>query len=429
MYEAILVGFLLVVIATGKIGNIGTYLYNAANSHLLYTISAFIAFSTVFDKTGIIRDMIDIIVALVGRFSGGAGYVALLSSTVMGTLSGTGPGNAAAVGVITIPAMKKSGFSPELAATIEMAASSLGPVIPPSGTIIIGFNILNSVFPGQYTFSHFWVFSWVIAFWFIFQRFITLYFLIKHYKVKPVPKEDRLSVKEAMSKGWKTLLLPVVIFVPLMLDAMLTGGFITSRLGSAGASSFTAILLAVVPSIAVIFVLVLYRQKGNKITFGRFADMVGDSMSSVAPVIVMAFVGFAISELFTDAGIVDGIAASLAGFNIPLWFVAIVVPLFFTLLGMFMEVTSLVLMFGAIFITVAASAGIDPMLATVMVNIMSCAMGHMTPPFALCFYVCMGIAESDFKKTTKLSIVWCVTQYILTVLIFFGVVPMFGMLG
>jgi len=63
-----------------------------------------------------------------------------------------------------------------------------------------------------------------------------------------------------------------------------------------------------------------------------------------------------------------------------------------------------------------------------MVNVMTCAMGHMTPPFALCFYVCMGIAESDFKKTTKLTLVWCVGQFILTVLILYGLVPMFGML-
>ena len=46
--------------------------------------------------------------AAVGRFSGGAGYVALAASAAMGALSGTGPSNAAAVGVITIPTMKRA---------------------------------------------------------------------------------------------------------------------------------------------------------------------------------------------------------------------------------------------------------------------------------------------------------------------------------
>ncbi len=428
MYEAILAGFLLVVVITGNIANIGGYLLRAANSHLLYTIAAFIVFGSVFEKSGIINDMIDIIVALVGRFSGGAGYVSLVASSAMGALSGTGPGNAAAVGPIVIPAMIKTGFSPELAATIEMAVSALGPVIPPSGSIFIMYGILNTVNPGKYTFSSFWLLSWVVAFWFLAQRFITLFVLIKHYKVQPVPEEDRLPLKQALKKGWRSLLLPLVIFVPLFLDAMYSDSFITSRLGSAGASAFSAILLAVVPSTSIIYVLWLRKQKGAALPPGEVIGMVGQSMGSVAPVIIMAFVGFAIGELFEGAGIVAGIAASLEGVHIPLWFIAVVVPLFFTVLGMFLEGTAIIMIFGGIFITVASAAGVHPMLSASMVNAMSYAMGHMTPPFALCFFICMGIAKSDFKKTTQITLVWCLTQYILTILIFFGVLPMFGAL-
>ena len=53
----------------------------------------------------------------------------------------------------------------------------------------------------------------------------------------------------------------------------------------------------------------------------------------------------------------------------------------------------------------------------------------MTPPFALCLFVCMGIAESDYQKTVKLTIVWCVGQYILTVAMLMGWIPMFGLLS
>lgn len=428
MYEVILAAFVILAIATGNFLHIPTYLADAANTYSLYTITAFMCFSLVFEKTGIVTDMLNIIIALVGRFSGGAGYVALIASAAMGALSGTGPGNAAAIGVITIPSMKKTGYPSELAATVEMAASSLGPVIPPSGAIVVLFAALDAFRPNTYTFSQFWLFAWIISFWFLLHRFITLFFLVRKYDVKPIPKEERMSISEAFRAGWKALLLPVVIFVPFLVDALFNESFVRARLGEAGAAASANILLTTIPSIAVAFVVVLYAIKGNKVSFHKLVDCMKEGIASISPVIIMAFAGFCITELFNDIGVAESISAFVADKQVPMWFAAIICPLIFTVLGMFMEVTSLFVLLGPVYTALAAAAGIHPMLAAMMVNPMTCAMGHMTPPFALCFYVCMGIAQSDFKETTKLSIIWCVGQYILTVLILYGVIPMFGIL-
>ena len=428
MYEVILAAFVILAIATGNLLNIPTYLAHAANTYSLYTITAFMCFSLVFEKTGIVTDMLNIIISLVGRFSGGAGYVALIASAAMGALSGTGPGNAAAIGVITIPAMKKTGYPSELAATVEMAASSLGPVIPPSGAIVVLFAALDAFAPNTYTFSQFWLFAWIISFWFLLHRFITLFFLVRKYDVKPIPKEERLPIAEALKQGWKALLLPVVIFVPFLVDAFCNDSFVRARLGEAGAAASANILLTTIPSIAAAFVVVLYALKGNKPTFRKLVGCMEEGIAGIAPVIIMAFAGFCITELFNDIGVAESISTFVADKQVPMWFAAIICPLIFTVLGMFMEVTSLFVLLGPVYTALAAAAGINPMLAAMMVNPMTCAMGHMTPPFALCFYVCMGIAHSDFKETTKLSIIWCTGQYILTVLILYGFVPMFGIL-
>lgn len=428
MYEVILAAFVILAIATGNLLHIPTYLAHAANTYSLYTITAFMCFSLIFEKTGIVTDMLNIIISQVGRFSGGAGYVALIASAAMGALSGTGPGNAAAIGVITIPAMKKTGYPSELAATVEMAASSLGPVIPPSGAIVVLFAALDAFAPNTYTFSQFWLFAWIISFWFLLHRFITLFFLVRKYDVKPIPKEDRLPIAEALKQGWKALLLPVVIFVPFLVDAFCNDSFVRARLGEAGAAASANILLTTIPSIAAAFVVVLYALKGNKPTFRKLVGCMEDGIAGIAPVIIMAFAGFCITELFNDIGVAESISAFVADKQVPMWFAAIICPLIFTVLGMFMEVTSLFVLLGPVYTALAAAAGINPMLAAMMVNPMTCAMGHMTPPFALCFYVCMGIAHSDFKETTKLSVIWCIGQYILTVLILYGFVPMFGIL-
>ena len=82
-------------------------------------MTAFVAMSIVLTKTKIIDSCVAVILSVLGRISGGAGYVSIIASAFMGALSGSGPGNVMATGSITIPAMKKSGFPPELAANVE----------------------------------------------------------------------------------------------------------------------------------------------------------------------------------------------------------------------------------------------------------------------------------------------------------------------
>lgn len=427
MYEAVATAFLLLCVITGNIQNFFTYLLSAADTYLLFSIAAFIVFSLIFEKTGVIDGLINIIIAIVGRFTGGAGYVALVTSAVMGTLCGSAPGTAAAVGVTAIPAMKRTGFSPELAAAVESTASCLGPIIPPAGAITALFASLEALYPGRFSFSEFWLFAWAISFWFLLQRFVTLFVIIKKEKVRPIPREDRLPVSKALREGRKSLVVPLVIFLPFLVDALFKDSFVAARLGSA-ASEFTNILLTVIPSVASCFALAIYWRSGKRFGLRDYFAMLRDNVSGIAPIIVMAFMGFAITELFNDVGISQQISSSLENVALPLWFVAVVVPLIFTVLGMFIEPFSLIIMFGSIFISMAAAVGIHPMLAAMAFNAMTCGLAPMTPPFALSQFVCMGIAEADFRKTSMKVIVWVVGHYSLIVLCLFGLVPMFGTL-
>lgn len=428
MYEAVFGAFIFLCIIAGKVTHVFDYMLTAANTYLLFSIAAFTVFSLIFEKTGIIDGLIDIITALVGRFSGGSGYVALLSSGVMGSLCGSAPGTAAAIGVTTIPAMKKSGFSPELAAAIESAASCLGPIIPPAGAITALYASIEVLYPGKYSFSQLWILAWAVSFWFILQRFLTLYFAIRKHHIKPVPKEERLSLRAAFRRGWTSLIVPLVIFVPFLIDALLKDSFITPRLGAYG-TGFTNILLTVIPSISAVVAVVLYKSSGKRFGINDCIELIGKNISGVAPIIVMAFGGFAITELFNDLGVAEQISASIAQQHFPLWFVAIVVPLIFAVLGMFIEPFSLIVMFGGIFIAMADGVGINPLLAAMMFDAMTCGLAPMTPPFALSQFVCMGIAESDFKLTSQRAIPWAISHYVLIVLCLFGIIPMFGALG
>src|SRR5699024_454238 len=197
IYEAMFIGYIVMVIVIGKYDKLVEFLIKPSTNTLFYAIVAFLSLAFIFSKTNVLEDIINFLLALVGRFRGGAGYVSLLSSTFMAALSGPSPGNVAATGVFTIPAMIHTNFPRALAATVEMSASSLGPMIPPSGTILLAFSILDQMYPETYTLAQFWMAVWGIAIWFIIQRVATLYILCLKYKVSPVPKDEIPKVSEA----------------------------------------------------------------------------------------------------------------------------------------------------------------------------------------------------------------------------------------
>ena len=111
LYEAMLIAFLVLLTITGTWGNIGIYIWDALQESTLYVIFAFIISAALLSKTSVIDDCIAIILSIFGRFRGGAGFVAVIGSSYMGSLSGSGPGNVATTGVFTIPAMIRSGFA------------------------------------------------------------------------------------------------------------------------------------------------------------------------------------------------------------------------------------------------------------------------------------------------------------------------------
>ncbi len=91
----------------------------------------FMLFAAFLMKSGAGDFIVDLSKALTSRFRGGAGHVAVFSSALMGTISGSAVANTVSTGSITIPMMIKNGFKPIFAAAVETAASTGGQIMPP----------------------------------------------------------------------------------------------------------------------------------------------------------------------------------------------------------------------------------------------------------------------------------------------------------
>ncbi len=423
IYESMFYGYVLMVILTGEYKNFFTYIFKTSTDTLFYSIIGFLVLAKILDATHAVDSIVNIIVSLFGRLRGGAGYTAVIASTFMGALSGSGAGNVATTGVFTIPAMKKSGFPAHLAANVESASSTMGNMIPPAGVILTALACYNEFSGAEMSQSTFWIAMWGVAIWFILQRIVTLYVFCRYYKVKPMDKSDLPPIKETLKKGWKNLLLPVIILLPFVLDYFFKATFFTERLGK-GASNLSSSLLLFTPGIAAVYALLVNNK--NVIKPKELVKTVKNSVSGIVPVGATIFFAYCISNLFAATNVGTKIGEYLMNLNLPFVALAFIIPLFTAFLGMVLPGSAQTKIFGTTIIAVIAAAGGNPLIAAVMLPVITGAMEGMTPPLALCMYTAMGIADSKMKETTLNCLIWIGLHYLLAVVCLLGLLPILG---
>ena len=428
LYECMLAAFIVLVAITGTWSKVGSYIWDALQEPSLYVIFVFVISASLLSKTTIIDDCIAIILSVFGRFRGGAGFVAIIGSAYMGSLSGSGPGNVATTGVFTIPAMIRSGFPPHLAANVEAHASTMGNMIPPAGMIGIAFAALDTLYPDTYTMPQYWLLLWGIAIWFILQRVVMLYFMCRYYKVEPMKKEDIPSFRKAVKHGWKAVFLPIIVFAPFFVTSKFDA-FFAARLG-AGASSLNSSLLLFIPSLIVICgVLLSKKEIQKKMTLQFMSEQIQNGMLKVVPTAALVLFAYFVSNVFEDLKVEAAIGEYLAQMNMSRTALCLLLPLFTAILGMLLPGSTQVKIFGGIIISLLAGVGTNPMLAAAMLPCICGAMHGVTPPYCACVYTGMGIAQSELKPTLINCMIWIVAHYALSVVILLELLPIWGLIG
>lgn len=430
VYEAVLLAFVVLLAVTGTWSNVLTYINTGLSTSLLYSMVAFVSMSIILTKTKIVDSCIAVILSLIGRIRGGAGYTAVIASAFMGALSGSGPGNVMATGALTIPAMKRTGFPAELAANIESNSSYLGNMIPPSSNIVAAMAAFTTFASGagiaDVSQGKFWIVLWCISMWFIVHRLIMIWAFCRYYKVQPMSKEDLPKLKETLKAGWQAMLLPVIILLPFVLDAVFADNFFVTRLGADGAKYLSKSVLLFVAGISSLYACLIVKDKSS-ITPNKIAKMFAGGVKSIAPAIGVCVFGYMIGALFEDLGVAESLGKTMAMWNFGKFGMVLAICAITCVLGMVVPGSSQVVIFGPVFITLLANVGVNPLVAAAMLPCICGVMCGITPPLGLGMYAGMTIAESDFSKTFKNNLWWVATQFIMQVIILMGWLPIFGL--
>lgn len=429
VYEAVLLAFIILLIVTGTWGNALVYIDEGLSTSLLYSMVAFVSMSILLTKTKIVDSCIAIILSLIGRIRGGAGYTAVIASAFMGALSGSGPGNVMATGTLTIPAMKRTGFPPELAANIESNASYMGNMIPPSSNIVAAMAAFTTFATGagiaEVSQGQFWIILWGIALWFVAQRMIMVWGFCKYYKVKPMSKDELPDLKETLRVGWQAMFLPVIILLPFILDAVFADNFFVARLGADGAKYLSKSVLLFTAGIASIYTCLIAKDK-SIVTPKNIAKMFANGVKTISPAIGVCVFGYMIGAMFEDLGVAEALGEVMATWNFSKFGMVLAICAITCVMGMVVPGSSQVVIFGPVFITLLSNVGVNPLIAAAMLPCICGVMCGITPPLGLGMYAGMTIAESDFSKTFKNNLWWVAAQFILQVVILMGWLPILG---
>lgn len=234
------------------------------------------------------------------------------------------------------------------------------------------------------------------------------------------------SLRETFKAGWQGLLLPVVILLPFVLDYLFKDTFFTERLGAAGAKYFSSSLLLFIPGVAAIFSVLITKDK-KTVTPNKIAKMFAGAVKSISPAVGVCVIGYMIGSLFADLNVAKDMQAFILDVNFGKFGLVVFICVLTCFLGMVVPGSSLVVIFGPVFVTALASVGVDPILAAAMLPCICGVMCGITPPLGLGMYAGMSLAESDFGKTFKNNLWWVAAQFSMEVIVLMGWLPIIGL--
>ena len=343
-------------------------MFAGVNNFSYLALPLFILAGNIMGEGGLTKRLMSLADAIVGRFSGGLGMTAVVTSAFFGAVSGSTVATTYAVGSVVVPRMKEQKYSNSFIASIIGPAGVLGLIIPPSITMVI-LGITANISIGKLFIAGF-------------LPGILLTIVLCIY-VSFMSKRKGYGVVEQKNLTNQSLLkVSLEAFFPLLAPIFILGG-IFSGLVTATEAAVIAVVYGFILS-------AFYKE----LTYNKFKEIMVKSATTSATILII----ISIASVFTYVLTVNHIPEMISKFFLqfattPLQFL-LVVSLILFILGTLTEVTSLIILLSPIFMPIALQYGIDP-IHFGMVLVMNFALANITPPVGLSLIAGCSITDRE----------------------------------
>lgn len=348
-------------------------MYNSVNNFSLLAVPLFMLLAQLMDKGGITDRLFKISDAFVGHIRGGLGHVNVFISLLFGHLSGSAQADAAGIGSMLIPAMKKSGYDAGFSVAITACSSTLGVIIPPSVLLVV-YGAMSGASIGALFIAGF-VPGFLIA---IAQMIYTYVLAIKYNW----PRGEKYTWKQrgqALSGAIPVILLPVVI------------------LGGTSSGLFTATESAAIACLyAVVLMFMIYRNYDPKEIPAILVHTASEFSLSMFAVASAGITGWLIAYLNAPQMIADWIlhiTQSYLG-------VYLLLILFLLFIGTFLSPITAIIIFLPIIQQLGHAVHINDIHLGLIV-VLTLSLGMVTPPYGSCLMITAQLGEITIPQAFK----------------------------
>jgi TRAP transporter 4TM/12TM fusion protein len=337
-------------------------------------IGLFILFGTLLQETGGGQFFLDLAISLTGRYTGGPAKAAIISSALMGTMSGAATANVVTTGSFTIPLMKNVGYKPEFAGAVEAASSSGGQLMPP----IMGVSaFLIATFLGV-PYLEVIKSATIPAFLYFFSIFMMVHFRSRREGLRPIGLASIPKTCDVLkARGY--LLVPLLAIV-----LMLVQGFTVMKAAFWGIITLFAVTML---------------RKDTRLSAIRLLAALEKGARAIIPVgTACASAGIIVGGVF-----ISGIGVNLSISIIDIAQGNLFIALFVTMIAAFILGMGLIMV--AVYMTLAAilvpsliQLGIEPMAAHLFAFYFG-VIAAITPPVCVAAFAGAAIAGSNPMAT------------------------------
>lgn len=345
-------------------------MFSGIDQFTLLAIPLFVMAGSIMDAGGLTRRLLDFSNGLVGRFRGGVSLTAVWSSFMFGGLSGSAAADAAALGSVLIPDMRRQGYDVDYAAALVACCSIMAPLIPPSLAMVIygalsGTSIARLLIGGIMPAVLLAVLYTIYVIW-----------IARRRGYPQLPPFGFVAVLRAALAATPALLLPIIIIVGIR------GGI------------FTATEAAAVAAVYALFIAGIYYRAAGYSHLKR--AMLDTAFISSAIYMLIAIANIA-AFVFALERIPQAVVSGLFLISHEPWIVLIMTNLVLLLLGMVLDLVGVLILTVPALVGVGQALGMDPVHLGVMV-VFNVLLGFVHPPVGLCLFIVAGIAKRPIER-------------------------------
>ncbi|MFM7026284.1 MAG: TRAP transporter large permease [Limnohabitans sp.] len=384
-FSMLMAGVAYLVVKGQDLGLVAEQVSNGLyNSYVLLAVPLFVFAANIMNAGTVSERIFDFCRILVGRMRGGLAQVDILVSVIFSGMSGSAIADAAGPGLVTIRQMlKKPEYTPGFAGAVVVASATLGPIIPPSIPMVIyalvsgasvGALFLGGVIPG--------------VFMAVLMMGVVHYIAVK----RNMPREAPVPLKE-----W-----PQIIFrgaLPLSMPIVLLGGIYSGVFTPTEAAA-----------VAALHSLILAAWVFRALSWRAFWGVVLESTRASAVITIILAGSFMLNYAFTAESIPQLMAGWVDSLHLSRLQFLLLVNVLFLVLGCFLDVSVLLLVFVPMLLPATKMLGIDLVHFGVLV-VLNMMIGLIHPPFGMLLFVTKaltGIPIGDMMKEGWLFLVMLV---------------------